>query len=81
MLFYFLMRKRGEEEIQISKLGSVADAAVQISGVMNAAQDTADMYLNIAKKRADSIVEEANEKAAEILRNAAKKAALLADKK
>ncbi|MBQ3101349.1 MAG: DivIVA domain-containing protein [Clostridia bacterium] len=76
-----LNSKRSEEEIHISKLGSVAEAAVQISGVMTAAQNTADMYLNIAKKRADSIIEDAHKKADEIIRTATKKAARSTDLK
>lgn len=55
---------------EISNLGSVAEAAVQISGVLNAAQLTADTYLLSAKKRANLIIKKANEKADEIIRNA-----------
>ena len=55
---------------QIANLGSVAEAAVQISGVLDAAQLTADTYMQSAKKRAMLIIKKANEKADEIVSNA-----------
>lgn len=52
-----------EHELNMSKLGSIAEAAVYISGVMEASQQAADMYLNFAKKQADDIVSYARQQA------------------
>ena len=71
-----LKAKRIEEAVNISKLGSVAEATIMISGVMDNAQKAADLYTETAKKRADEIaekiIEDANTKAAEIIRSAEK---------
>lgn len=56
-----------DRELRLSELGSVAEAALQLSGVFQAAQDAADIYLDAAKKRAEEIEEAAHRKAAEIL--------------
>ena len=55
------------QELQISSLGSIAEASLQLKGVFQAAQDAADMYIDAAKMRADEIEEAAHKKAAEIL--------------
>ncbi len=55
------------QELQISSLGSIAEASLQLKGVFQAAQDAADMYIDAAKKRAQEIEEAAHKKAAEIL--------------
>ena len=65
---------RAIETYRIADLGSVAEAALQISGVLNAAQMTADIYLSSAKKRAKNIIKRANEKADAIIRDAKEKA-------
>ena len=54
------------QELQISSLGSIAEASLQLKGVFQAAQDAADMYIDAAKN-ADEIEEAAHKKAAEIL--------------
>jgi len=59
-----------EQELKISSLGSMAEAALQVSGVFQAAQNAADMYLGAAKKRAQDIEDDAHKKAAEILMQA-----------
>lgn len=64
--------KRAEEAMKISRLGSVAEASVQISGVLTAAQACADLYLETAKIRAEAIVAEAEKKADKISRGAKK---------
>ena len=56
-----------EQEIKLSSLGSIAEASLQVSGVFQAAQEAADMYINTAKKRAEEIEENARKKGAEIL--------------
>lgn len=55
------------QELQISSLGSIAEASLQLKGVFQSAQDAADLYLAYAKKHAAEIEEEANRKAAGIL--------------
>ena len=62
-----LKNKRVEDMTQISQMGSVAEASVQISGLFSAAQSTADMYLKESKKRAEEIVKDAYDRAEEIL--------------
>ena len=56
-----------KQELQISSLGSIAEASLQLKGVFQAAQDAADMYIDAAKKRAQEIEDTAHKKAAEIL--------------
>ena len=57
-------------ELQISSLGSIAEASLQLKGVFQAAQDAADMYIDAAKKRAEEIEDTAHKKAEEILAQA-----------
>lgn len=54
-------------ELTFSELGSIADAAVEISGILKASQQAADLYLNSAKKYADEIVASARQQAAAIV--------------
>jgi len=56
-----------KQELQISSLGSIAEASLQLKGVFQAAQDAADMYIDAAKKRAQEIEDAAHKKVAEIL--------------
>lgn len=46
-----------KREISLSQLGSIAEAAMHVSGVFEASQKAADLYLESAKKQADDIVE------------------------
>ena len=62
------------QELQISSLGSIAEASLQLKGVFQAAQDAADMYIGAAKKRAEEIEEEAHKKEAAIISQALKDA-------
>lgn len=41
-----------EKNVQIQQAGSIAEAAVQISGLLNAAQEAADIYLQSIKNSA-----------------------------
>lgn len=61
-------------EVQLSQLGSIAEAALQLGGVFEAAQNAADIYLNAAKERAAEIENEAARRAETILEEARKKA-------
>ena len=79
-----LQEKLEEKEIRISKAGSIAEAALRINGVFEAAQSAADQYLvsvraaganaeaivSEAKKQRDAILLAAKKQAAEILRKA-----------
>ena len=52
-----------EKEIQMTVLGSIAEASLELSGVFTAAQRAADMYLEAARKKADQILKDAGEQA------------------
>jgi len=60
-----------EQHIRLSELGSIADAALQLSGVFEAAQKAADLYIKeakaLAEKEALNIVKEAEKRAEVIL--------------
>lgn len=59
-----------QQNLEISSLGSIAEASLQLKGVFQTAQDAADMYIAAAKKHAEEIEEAARQKAAEILAQA-----------
>ncbi len=67
-------RRLNDQEINISTLGSIAEASLQLHGVFQAAQEAADMYINAAKKRAEEIEEEAYRKSAAIITQALEEA-------
>ena len=67
-------RRLNDREINISTLGSIAEASLQLHGVFQAAQDAADTYINAAKKRAEEIEEEAYKKSAAIITQALEEA-------
>lgn len=54
-------------EFNMSQLGSLAEASLQISGVIEAAQESADMYLRAAQKQADLMISHARSQAASII--------------
>lgn len=56
-----------ERDLNLARLGSVAEAAVQVSGVFEAAQKAADLYLDAAKKQSDEILAHARHKAAAMI--------------
>ena len=55
-----------KQVLQISDMGSIAEASMQLNGIFQAAQNTADMYLEGARKKAEAIIAEAEEKARRI---------------
>ena len=63
-----------EQEIKLSALGSIAEASLQLSGVFQAAQDAADLYVASVKKQAEKIEEDARAAAATILAEASEEA-------
>ena len=67
-------RRLNDKEINISTLGSIAEASLQLRGVFQAAQDAADTYINAAKKRAEEIEEEAYKKSTAIITQALEEA-------
>lgn len=56
-----------QKKLQMTALGSIAEASLQLSGVFQAAQVAADQYIEAAKVKAEEITDEAHKKAAEIL--------------
>lgn len=63
-----------EKDFRMSNLGSIADAAIQVSSVFEAAQTAADIYLDAARKQAADIIQEARREADEIIARAESKA-------
>ena len=59
-----------EQNLKMDSLGSVAEASLQLSGVFQAAQKAADLYLDAARKQGEEIEEAAHRKAAEIISQA-----------
>ena len=53
--------------LNLSKLGSIAEAAMQVSGVLEASQRAADLYFESAKNQADAIVADARRQASSII--------------
>ena len=49
-----------DQEIRMASLGSIAEASLQLSGVFQAAQTAADMYIEAAKKQAEEILAQAS---------------------
>lgn len=64
-------------QIRLQEIGSIAEASVQIGGLMEAAQATADLYLETARKRIDEIEKEKAREAALIVINARQEASLI----
>ena len=62
-----LERRLQEHDLSLLKLGSIADAAIHINGVLESAQKAADLYLESAKKQADELLAHARHQAASML--------------
>ncbi len=58
-----LEERLNEKEIRISALGSIAEASLQLSGVFEAAQKAANIYLDNAMRKADEIEAAAKKRA------------------
>lgn len=69
-----LEREIQDRDIRLSELGSIAEASMQLSGVFEASQKAADLYLDAARKQAVQMVEEARQQAETIVRRAEMKA-------
>ena len=74
-----LSKELEDKRIRIANAGNIAEAALEIHNVMQAAQDAASHYVEELRIRADQeyqqTLQEAREKAAEILGKAQRKAA------
>ncbi len=71
-----------EKNISVENTGSIAEAALKLNGVFEAAQEAADQYLESIKEqeeetksKADGIIAEAEEQAAGIIKEAEEQAA------
>ncbi|MBR5284278.1 MAG: DNA repair protein [Clostridia bacterium] len=64
------------KKIQNGELGSIAAESLQVSGIFEAAQKAADLYLDAARVQASEIVQEAHRKAAEIVAQAEENATI-----
>ena len=76
-----LSKALADKRLRISQVGNLAEAALEIHNVMQAAQEAAEHYLEEVRLRADNeeqlILSEAKEKAAAILAKAEKEVAML----
>lgn len=54
-----------ERELRFAQLGSIAEASLYVSGVFEAAQRAADLYLESAKKQADELLAQARRQSEE----------------
>lgn len=69
-----LQKKLDARDIQMTVVGSIAEASMQLSGIFNTAQKTADIYLDAVKERAEKIEANAKMEADRILQEAKKQA-------
>ena len=74
-----LSKALADKRLRVSKAGSIAEAALEIHDVMQAAQDAADHYLEEIEIRVNNeyqqILKKANDKAAAIIKKAHQEAA------
>lgn len=73
-----------DRRLRITKAGNIAEAALEIHNVMQAAQDAAEHYVEEMRLNADGeyqrILKEANEEAAKIIESAKQEAARIIGK-
>jgi hypothetical protein len=62
-----IQSQRNQQQVQLSRLGSMAEVAMQVSGVLEAAQSAAELYLQAARSQAERMEQEAAEKVAAML--------------
>lgn len=71
-----------DKRLRISSVGNIAEAALEINNVMQAAQNAATQYINEIKARANAeyhrILKEAQDEAAEIIASAQQEASGIA---
>ena len=61
-------------DVQMTVVGSIAEASLHLGGVFEAAQNAADIYMEAVKARAGQIEADATRRAEEILAEAERKA-------
>ena len=61
-------------EVQMTVMGSIAEASLHLSGVFEAAQNAADLYINAVKERMAAEERKSHEEAKRILAEAEDKA-------
>ena len=71
--------KLDSRDVQMTVIGSIAEASLQLGGVFEAAQNAADIYLKAVKERAEAIEADALRRAEEILEEANRKARLIGE--
>ena len=74
-----LEEKVNKQDLELTALGSIAEASLQLSGIFEAAQKAADLYLDAARQKAEEIEEKARKEAAAIIEKAKAEAAPTAD--
>ena len=62
--------KLESRSVQMTVMGSIAEASLHLSGVFEAAQNAADIYMDAVKERAAAIEEEARRRAEQIIAEA-----------
>lgn len=60
-----LRKKQEEQDIRSTVVGSIAEEAMQLSGIFEAAQKAADQYVEAVKQKADALLAQIREQAAE----------------
>lgn len=76
--------------VQMAEIGSIAEASLHLSGIFEAAQSAADLYINAVKERtlameeeasrhADAIIQEADRKARQLLEETAERGQISED--
>ena len=64
-------------DMKILRLGSIAEASLELSGIFDATQKAADLYFEAARAQADELVRDAQKEAQQILQEAEEKAGQL----
>ena len=59
-----------DRELKLASLGSIAEAALHLTGIFQSAQEAADLYVNSAKRFAKDIEASAYDEAASIMAKA-----------
>ena len=66
--------KLDSRDVQMTVIGSIAEASIHLSGVLEAAQNAADLYLRAAQERIDALEADARKQAEKILEDAERQA-------
>lgn len=66
--------KLDSRDVQMTVIGSIAEASMHLGGIFEAAQNTADIYVNAVKERTEAMEADAVRRAEEILAAARRKA-------